>query len=335
MNFCEDDRKSLLRLVLFSVIGGSLLAYFTCKSCSSSLQYFLIAASLNTLCWFILWGGNSFMGSYVDRKIQWTVNPIKRLIVGIIGTLTYTVIAMILLMESFRFFLPIKFDDSYTETIYVSIAITIVISLFMHGRMFFLSWKKAAMDAERLQKENAVARYESLKNQVNPHFLFNSLNALTNLVYEDQDKAVKFIKQLSEVYRYVLDTRDREVVTIKEEVDFLKSYLFLQKIRFGDNLKTEIQLNSQGMVAPLALQMLIENAIKHNVVSQDDPLSISIKEENGFIRVENNLQRKSKLGEPSSGIGLENIRNRYAFLSDKKVEIAETPTQFSVCLPIL
>ena len=192
------------------------------------------------------------------------------------------------------------------------------------------------MEAEKYQKESIAAQYNSLKNQVNPHFLFNSLNALTNLVYEDQNKAAKFIKQLSEVYRYVLDTQSKEVVSLKEELDFLESYLFLQKIRFGNNLKIEVDLSGiRSMVAPLALQLLIENAIKHNIVSSDDPLTIKLTGQGKFIVVENDLQRKASLGEPSQGIGLENIRNRYKFLSLTPVEIIEADAKFIVKIPII
>jgi LytS/YehU family sensor histidine kinase len=154
-------------------------------------------------------------------------------------------------------------------------------------------------------------------------------------VYEDQDKAVKFIKQLSEVYRYVLDTRDKEVVTLEEERKFLRSYLFLQQIRFGDKLKLQVELDGiQTLVAPLVLQMLVENAIKHNVVSEEDPLHIRIFSENGYIVVENDLQRKSVLVDDSPGLGLDNIARRYEFLSDKKMEVIQNG-KFIVKLPLI
>jgi LytS/YehU family sensor histidine kinase len=162
------------------------------------------------------------------------------------------------------------------------------------------------------------------------------LNALTNLVYQDQDKAAKFIKQLSEVYRYVLDSRDKEVVSIQEELKFLESYLFLQHIRFGDKLNVQIDIpRKDGRVAPLALQMLFENAIKHNVISEEDPLTIHIYRQDENLVVENTLKRKQILAEDSSGLGLENIKRRYEFLSDKKVVVEETASKFKVTVPIL
>jgi LytS/YehU family sensor histidine kinase len=215
------------------------------------------------------------------------------------------------------------------------VIITIIISLILHSREFLLRGRQATLDKEIHQKESIRARYETLKSQVSPHFLFNSLNALTNLVYEDQDKAVKFIKQLSEVYRYVLDTRDKEVVTLEEERKFLRSYLFLQQIRFGDKLKLKVELDGiQTLVAPLVLQMLVENAIKHNVVSEADPLHIRIFSQDGYIVVENDLQRKSALVNDSPRLGLDNIAKRYEFLSDKKVEVIQNG-KFIVKLPII
>jgi LytS/YehU family sensor histidine kinase len=206
----------------------------------------------------------------------------------------------------------------------------------MHGREFLIEWRRSAVEAERYQKESMQATYESLKSQVNPHFLFNSLNALTNLVYEDQDKAVKFIKQLSEVYRYVLDTRDKEVVTLAEELKFLESYAYLQRIRFGNKLLISISIqNEKFRVAPLALQMLLENAVKHNEVSEENPLEIKVYQQGDTVLVENSLRKRMRLGEDSAGMGLDNIRKRYQFLTDRPVQVRETSTQFSVSIPLL
>ena len=206
----------------------------------------------------------------------------------------------------------------------------------MTGRMFFANWRQAAVDAERLKKESVEAQYNNLKNQVNPHFLFNSLNALTNLVYQDQDKAVKFIKQLSDVYRYVLNSRDKEVVSLDEELKFLEAYAFLQQIRFGGKLKIDIDLKDvKSVVAPMALQMLVENAIKHNEISEEHPLHIKIYRQEKTLIVENTLQRKSVLADESSGLGLENIKKRYEFLSTSEVEVSEGEGKFIVSVPII
>jgi len=282
-----------------------------------------------------LWAVNIELNHYLDQKISWVKSPIKRLVAGLIGTIFFTVVAILFIIKAWEFIWNVSFDDYY-EIIGSSLTITFFISLFFHGRGFLLEWRRSAVEAERYQKESMMATYESLKNQVNPHFLFNSLNALTNLVYEDQDKAVNFIKQLSEVYRYVLDTRDQEVVPLEEELKFLKSYAYLQQIRFGDKLAIDLSLNGvKSMVAPLALQMLIENAVKHNEVSEENPLKVKIYSAGNFIVVENNVQKKSLPGESSSGVGLENIKRRYEFLSPEKIIIDLTENEFLVKLPVI
>lgn len=254
---------------------------------------------------------------------------------GVVATIFFTVLAVVIILRAWELIWDVDFDN-YNDIIVNALMITFFISLFFHGRSFLYQWRQSAVEAERFQKESMTATYESLKSQVNPHFLFNSLNALTNLVYEDPDKAAKFIKQLSEVYRYVLDTRDREVVPLEEELKFLKSYAYLQEIRFGDKLSIDISLNGlKSMVAPLALQMLIENAVKHNEVSEENPLRIKIYNQANLIVVENNLQKKSRLGESSSGLGLENISKRYEFLSNEKVVIEQSADMFLVKLPII
>lgn len=330
MAICRDDIHKIGKFVLISCLGGTAVTVFSCKGCNGFFDYF-IGSLFGALLWIFLWGGNSLLGNFLDKRLPWTTYPTKRFVVGILVTILYAFIIVFALKEIYSYFLT-----GFNASIIFSVIVSVLVWLFLHSRGFLLSWREAAKDAERLQKENVIAKYESLKSQVNPHFLFNSLNALTNLVYEDPAKAVKFIKQLSEVYRYVLDTRDSEVVDIKEELHFLESYLFLQKIRFGDNLKMEINIKTlTSKVAPLALQMLIENAIKHNVVSSEDPLLITIHEQDGFIKIENNLQKKNTLDNHASSMGLENICKRYEFLSNKKVEVIKSSNTFTVILPII
>ena len=268
--------------------------------------------------------------------LSWVDSPSLRFVVGFVVAISYTVGIVFLLLRVFEWIFKLDIGDSLYGTLYFSVGITIVISLFMEGRAFLNNWRKAALDAERLQKENARAQYEALKNQVNPHFLFNSLNALTQLVYEDQDKAATFIKQLSEVYRYVLDTREKELVTIDEELSFIRSYLFLQQIRFGQKLQISILVDSKDtLLPPLALQILVENAIKHNIISEEHPLHVRIYSESGFLIVTNNLQKKLTLDVETSGVGLANIRRRYEFLTKEQIVVTEKDNQFTVKLPFL
>jgi two-component system, LytTR family, sensor kinase len=197
--------------------------------------------------------------------------------------------------------------------------------------------KKAELDAEQLKKISIESQFEALRNQINPHFLFNSFNVLSSLVYKDADTSSKFISQLSNVYRYLLYNQDKKIVAVKDELEFIQSYLYLLKIRFEENIVIDNRIDcisDSNFVAPAVLQMLIENAIKHNVVSKKNPLHIELFCANGFIVVQNNLQEK-QVKESSTYIGLKNIQARYRLLTDKEVQIEKSGTHFTVRVPIL
>lgn len=326
------ELKFLITVAVISVVQ----TWFFCRRCHDHLRSYLLV-SLFCLCmWVFLWRGNSLLTDYTNTKISWLEEPIKRFVVGMIVTVVYTAGIIVLTMYAFKWIFDFDFGSSLQPTIIISIVITLLISFFLHAREFFLNWRKLELDAVQLRNENLTSKYESLKSQLDPHFLFNSLNVLTNLVYADADKSARFIKQLSEVYRYVLEVRNKELVPLEEELKFVESYLYLQQIRFGDKLRVENRLEGvAGSIPPLALQILVENAIKHNVISEDDPLTIKMYSENNEVIVENNLQRKVLLTEGSTGIGLDNITKRYEFLSDKKITLLDTSSAFIVKLPLL
>jgi PAS domain S-box-containing protein len=189
----------------------------------------------------------------------------------------------------------------------------------------------------RLQKENLQSQFEVLRQQVNPHFLFNSLNVLTSLIKLEPDLAEKFTEHLSKVYRYVLENKDNELVDLKTELDFLDAYLFLLNIRFMDKILVNINIESDKtdfLILPLALQLLIENAIKHNSMSKKAPLRINLFiDRNNFLNVENNVQeRESYLA--STGVGLKNIEHRYKLLEMEAPEFIKTQTSFIARIPL-
>ena len=228
-------------------------------------------------------------------------------------------------------------EEIYARFEYWSVLIiTFIISSFMHGRSFLFSYKAAIVEGEELKRANLAGRYESLQNQVNPHFLFNSLNVLSSLVYKDADLSAKFIEQLAEVYRYVLEARHHEVVPLADEKKMLDAYLFLLGIRFEEQLDVSVDLPTtpDDVVPPLVLQMLVENAVKHNVASRRKPLRLRITREGDTLAVWNSFQPKQQL-HTSLGVGLENIRERYVLLSKKSPDIRRDDTGFEVRLPIL
>ena len=197
--------------------------------------------------------------------------------------------------------------------------------------------KQTQLQAEEFKKISIEAKFEALRNQINPHFLFNCFNVLSTLVYRDADTSAKFIEQLSNVYRYLLDNQEKKVVPLADEVKYINAYLFLLKIRFGENIAVDIDINFEGenfFVAPGVLQMLIENAIKHNIISRKKPLRVRLYKNDMNIMVDNNLQEK-EIKEPSTLMGLKNIERRYAFLTDRQVIIEKTDLTFRVKIPLL
>ena len=213
-----------------------------------------------------------------------------------------------------------------------------IVSLAYEAFYFFDQWKEQFRVNEQLKNQQIRTQYEVLQNQMSPHFLFNSLNTLATIIPEDAEVAVSFTEKLSEVYRYILQNKDRELVDLKEEVDFVKSYLFLLRMRYPDNLSFDFDIDKKyhGLtIPPLTLQMLIENAIKHNVVSKSKPLHIDIYIENGkSVIVKNNLQRKESLAK-STKTGLENIRSRYRILGGKEIDVITSASNFMVAVPLI
>lgn len=192
--------------------------------------------------------------------------------------------------------------------------------------------------SERQQKENIRSQFESLKNQVNPHFLFNSLNALAALVHEDPDLAERFITKLTKVYRYILEYRNVAVIALTEELRVIEDYCFLQEIRFGDSLEMVIDIPEAvlgRMIPPLTLQILVENAIKHNVISRVRPLIVEIfVDEDEYLTVRNNYQKREE-SVASTGIGLLNLEGRYRYLTDRKTAFYLQDNAYIAKVPLL
>ncbi len=188
-----------------------------------------------------------------------------------------------------------------------------------------------------LEKENVIAQYETLKNQVNPHFLFNSLNVLSSLIKKHPEKAYLFTKEFAKIYRVALSLKNSLLINLSEELDFVQSYIHLQKVRFGNNLKVNINISDDCLalfIPPFALQMIIENAIKHNIISEHNPLVIDVFCDNNSLIIVNNLQRRTD-STNSTGIGSKNLMQRYALIGDKQPKFIELASSFKVILPLL
>lgn len=213
----------------------------------------------------------------------------------------------------------------------------IMIMAIYESIYFMHELKDSVEEKEMLKRESLQAQLSALRSQVNPHFLFNNLNTLSSLIPENPDQAINFVQQLSIVYRHILEVKEEKSILLKDELNVLNAYTFLLKTRFGNNLQVKIDIPAdklQKKIVPLSLQILMENAIKHNIVSTDKPLHIDVVAENGSLVVSNNLQVKNQINE-STGIGLDNIRNRYKMLGDKPVTVKESETNFTVSIPLI
>jgi len=232
------------------------------------------------------------------------------------------------------------FSGKYNFINWFMVNVALLISAFLHAKSFMEELKKSSKKEvveQKLIAKSANAQFESLKNQLDPHFLFNSLNVLSSLIDENPSQAQKFTASMSKIYRYVLEQKDKELVTIEDEIEFAKTYCGLLKTRFEDSVNFIFDVKNDDLrrfVVPLSLQLLLENCIKHNLATSSKPLLVRIFTEGDTLCIENNLQIREQIKE-SAGIGLANIVQRYSLLTKKNVFIERSEDHFKVKLPIL
>ncbi len=218
-----------------------------------------------------------------------------------------------------------------------SLLLIMMMFFLYEGIYYFNKSRLIEIEKNKLEKLTAQHKLNTLKNQVNPHFLFNSLNTLVSIIPQEPELAIQFVQNLSRSYRNILEVRNEKLITIKDELHALQSYIYLLKTRFQGKIEIYETVTDDLMdnfIIPLSLQILIENAVKHNITSKSKPLSIKIYNEGDFIVVQNNLQKKDQ-EHNSTKIGLSNIQDRYALLVEKNIQIIETDHFFTVKLPII
>ncbi|OQY05198.1 MAG: hypothetical protein B6I20_01680 [Bacteroidetes bacterium 4572_117] len=276
----------------------------------------------------------------LDKKTNWIDNTKKRFLQQLSIHLLFVIVIVYLIPFIVAYFvLENTFYIIHIELINISALMFFTLTYNFIELGFFLlkNWRFSLAELERFKIENAEFKFETLRNQVNPHFLFNSLNTLSSLVHQNPDTASKYIRKLSTVYRYVLEQKEKELIKLKTELEFIKAYIYLYELRFANMLTFEIDIADKlndSFIAPMTIQMLIENAIKHNIVSKKKQLVIKISSTGEYLIVTNNLQKKQKK-EYSSELGLNNIKSRYAFVADKKMIIEETEERFTVKIPVI
>ncbi len=292
-----------------------------------------------TFCTFLTWELNYRIDLYYNKKLSWIKQPFKRLAYQYPTTLMLSAVLLASLMSLYGKWVCGSDPQKALllgNSILIALIIVVLITTAEVCLVFFANWKNSLIEVEKYKTQSAKAQLQNLKNQINPHFLFNNMSVLSSLVYQDQDKAVDFINQLSKVYRYVLDKRNTELVQLHEEVSFLNAYIYLLKIRFAENINFKLDIEKEQLnktIPPMCLQILVENIIKHNEISTEKPLYAQIYTEGDKIIIENKIQPRLT-PEPSAKLGLNNIQERYTFLTEEKVLVENGPVNFKVTLPL-
>ncbi len=338
------NKKPIITLTWITL--GSSIFFFTFFSDEKTLESFGYNLVISAMYAFGLGLSNGFLNDFLNKKLSWTEQTRLRTILGIV--LTVIVNFIVVYGCNYINFVIIQkvstpdefFSGKYNFTNWFMVNFALMISAFLHAKGFMEELKKNTKKEvveQKLIAKSANAQFESLKNQLDPHFLFNSLNVLTALIDENPEQAQKFTTSMSKIYRYVLEQKDKEMVKVEDEIEFAKIYCNLLKTRFEDSVDFTFDINNddlQKFVVPLSLQLLLENCIKHNFATSSKPLNIRIFTEGKFLCIENNLQVREQLKE-SAGIGLANIVQRYALLTNDNVFIEKTEQTFKVKIPIL
>lgn len=290
----------------------------------------------------ILYMVNAIWFFYLIKKFKNDLFTFKKLGLALVGNILLSCLGVFLsrfiVLYYFNDFPIQKVLDSQTIANYGQpILISLIVASVFYAVWYYKYRQETKVKEQKIIAGTASAKFDALKNQLDPHFLFNSLNVLTSLIEEDPYQAQKFTTSLSKVYRYVLEQKNKDLVSVDEELQFAKTYVRLLKMRFEDSIVFDIpekSENPEAKIVPLSLQLLLENAVKHNVVTPQKPLRIKVFEREGMLHVSNNLQEKQVV-KKSTGVGLQNIQQRYAILSSRQVEIDKTTTEFSIQLPML
>jgi sensor histidine kinase YesM len=301
---------------------------------------FWLSTAITTIAAFVSWLLQIVVAIHLQRKYPRYSDTIKRLSIALslYIVLTSFTISIVFWAYDYVSFFNYKMDwRRFTWALVTGILVDVLAASFHEAAAFYERWRKASLLTEQLKRENLQTQLDSLKAQVNPHFLFNSLNSLSSLISEDSEKAEKFLDELSKVYRYLLRNNEDDLTTLAEELQFIQSYYHLLKTRYGESLHVQTSIDPQYLdyqLPPLTLQMLVENAVKHNRMMKERPLKIELKSAGNKLIVVNNLQRKVRQV-TSNRIGLGNIAKKYKLLDQEGILVKETETEFAVIIPLI
>lgn len=321
----------IVLLIIFFIKGWELTYQELWVEFWESMIFSIIIYLLNAASFILLmrkYDKELFTKKYIAYGV------IGNIVASILGILLSRFVLKVLInQQSFAQFLAEERPEFYVSSFIIAMAV----AFMFYAAYYYKYYKERQVKEQKIIAGSASARFDALKNQLDPHFLFNSLNVLTSLIDEDPHQAQNFTTSLSKVYRYVLEQKNKDLVTVDEELKFARTYVRLLKMRFEDSIIFDIPDQSSqpdAKIVPLSLQLLLENAVKHNVVTSSRPLHIRVFEDKGMLVVSNNLQEKQVV-KKSSGVGLQNITQRYRILTDREMIINKTAEDFSVSLPML
>lgn len=326
-----------MKLIIISYNHFS--GFYTIETAGEAMTRLGWGTFLSLIAAFLLAYPDLFLIRILNRKYPWKKQGIQRsmiqlsaaILIGVIIAVAITTLAH--LINNYE-------EDLLRTYVFNSIVFAVCnvsIMIIFEAWIFFIAEAESEKRNEELMKELTQIRFEVLKNQMNPHFMFNSLNVLTGLIETDPEKSQRFIEEFSSIYRYVLDTIEQQVATLEKELEFARSYMYLQQIRHGEYLSYSVNIRSELLsyyLPPLSLQVVLENAIKHNQVSEAKPLHIEIFDKENELIVTNTLQPKMTFGK-STGIGQKNLEKRYAMVCSMLPEFNFGTNEYRVVLPLI
>jgi Histidine kinase len=333
--------KSLAKNILIRLIGVPFLTFLLYVFDCSDPKYYIYQLLSFFVLSIVLWEGNRWITIILNKHVKWQDNISVRILIQIAINLVFTTWATYFYSKWLFFYIyneAYPIEILFKQFLFITIIISLLYNAIYSSEYFFKKWKNGLVETEELKRQNLIAQYESLKELINPHFLFNSLNTLIGLISEDKKVAIQYGEYFAKVYRYLLDHRDDKVVALIDELDIIKKLIFLFKARYGNSFDVKVNipqnLNTK-LIAPLTLQMLLENATKHNIISKEYPLKLEITCEGyEYLVVMNNIQKKNRIGETTK-LGLDTIKKRYQFISKKEVVVTETNDLFIVKIPLI
>lgn len=337
--YTNRDKRIFLFTIPFIVIGMNRLLFGSIYL--SNWKVFGSGTLIAFLILSILWPVLTWVAVTVRNRFSQDKDMLKRLSFTILIIIMITWLAITVIFQLYDQLkltgAPLQ-ENRYYWALVVSAIINVFVTFMHEGFSGFEKWKATLIETEELKKEYLHSQLLGLKSQVNPHFLFNSLNSLSCLIAEDPNKAEKFLNEMSKVYRYLLRSNEEQLVTLETELQFAQSYFYLLKARHGDGVFLQLNITKEDrnkLLPPLTLQILFENAFQLNMISKEQPLRIDISStEKGWLEIKNSVQKKVT-DEEASNSGLDNIGNKYRLLCQQCISIKENSTDRTVRIPLL